>query len=178
MNMLVDSISWLLYIVLPWKQGWTCHFKLWFSQDLSPGVALQDPMVPLCFIFLRNAYALFHPGLQPFPQEYRRIAFALHPLEHLFSVDLFDAGLNYLQCEVIFHCSFDLPWFNSEVEYLSHAFWSYTTWVQLTSWNWLLESRPIFKFFPDNLPEDITWGQVSLTAPRALWSFRSLQHRF
>lgn len=58
MNILVDSISWLSYIVLPWKQGCTCHFRLWFSQDLSSGVALQGPIGSSVFWFSRLAMQL------------------------------------------------------------------------------------------------------------------------
>ena len=40
----------------------------------------------------------------------------------------------------------------------------YTLWVQFTSW--LLETWPCLEFFCDDLPQDISWGQVSFKALR------------
>lgn len=37
LDILVGSMSWLLWIVLPRKLGCTCHFKWWTSPDLATG---------------------------------------------------------------------------------------------------------------------------------------------
>ena len=54
----------------------------------------------------------------------------------------------------------------------------YTLWVQFTSWNWLLETWPCLKFFCDDFPLDISWGQVSFKALLDMWLLGALQHLF
>ena len=54
----------------------------------------------------------------------------------------------------------------------------YTLCVQFTSWKRLPESRPCLEFFSDEIPQDISWGQVLFKALSNLWLLRALQHLF
>ena len=52
-------MSWPSWIALKWMWGCVHFFELWFSPDICPGVGLQDHVVALFLIFLRN----FHTAL-------------------------------------------------------------------------------------------------------------------
>ena len=52
----------------------------------------------------------------------------------------------------------------------------YTLWVQFTSWNWLLETWPCLELFCDDLPQDMSWMQVSFKALLDFWLLRALEH--
>ena len=65
-----------------------------------------------------------------------------------------------------------------DVEYLSMCFYyfipcEYTVCLETGSWN-----LPCLVFFSDDLPKDISWGQVSFKALSNLWLLRALQHLF
>ena len=76
--------------------------------------------------------------------------------------------------------SFDWHWFNNYWCGLSiHVLLLfYTLWIQSISWNWPLETWRCLEFFSDEIPQDISWGQMSFKTLSNLWLFGALQHLF
>ena len=164
----MSSMSWLLWIVLPWKLGCTCHFEWWISPDLNLGVGFQDHMIPVCLVF-KETLAVFNSVFIHHLHSHQdggRTPFFVLSLKYLFFADLFHDG-HCDQCEVILHCSFDWHWFNNYwCEVCFHVLvLFYTLWAQFTSWICFPESWPCLEFFSDDFPQDISWGWVSVYSP-------------
>ena len=73
---------------------WTLRYKYPFrpcsSPDICPAVGLQDHMVALFLVFLRNLRTILHSGYTNSlcHQQFRKVPFSSHPLQHLLSVDV------------------------------------------------------------------------------------------
>ena len=60
------------------------------------------------------------------------------------------------------------------VDCLSMSFYYFI----LCEYNLSLETWPCLEFFSDEIPQDISWGQMSFKALSNLWLFGALQHLF
>ena len=80
-------MSWLLGIVLLWTEG--CMY-LFVVLSKCSGMALLDHTVVFNLVFLRNLHTILYSGRTDWPshQQWRRVPFSAHPLQHLLSVEL------------------------------------------------------------------------------------------
>ena len=127
------------------------------------------------FSFSGNLHAVFHSGFTIYIPTETVGGFPFCTSSAvLFLVDLFNDG-HCDQCEVISYCSLiGIDLIITDVEYLSMCFYYFIPY----EYNLPLETWPCLEFFSPNLPQDISWGQVSFTALSDLWLLRALQHLF
>ena len=158
-------------VALPWKSRCTCHFERRFSLDLSEEWDCRSYDTSV-FSVSRNLRAVFHHGFTVYiPTETEGGFSFLYILCSNYSEIFSTMTIMASVCEAS-PCSFVWRWFNNcwcGLSFHVLLFLFYILWKQFTSSIWLPESWSCLEFvFPNDLPQDISWGQVSFTCPLRL----------